>query len=139
MKRLVYGQNKRICEWVGPQIDIQQFDADAVAIGVEEDGVLIAGTVFNNYTGASIDMHVAAISGKRWATPTVLCCAFAYPFAQLKCNRVTGPVREDNLVSRRFVEHLGFKQEGLMRRGCEDGTNLILYGMLREECRWLGV
>jgi RimJ/RimL family protein N-acetyltransferase len=46
-------------------------------------------------------------------------------------------VREDNLDAQRFDEHLGFKREGLVRRGADDGTNLILYGMLKEECRWL--
>jgi hypothetical protein len=27
----------------------------------------------------------------------------------------------------------------LIRMGCEDGTNMILYGMLRSECRWLEI
>jgi RimJ/RimL family protein N-acetyltransferase len=50
---------------------------------------------------------------------------------------VTGLVRVDNIEARRFDENLGFVQEGIIRRGADDGTDMILYGMLKEECRWL--
>lgn len=136
MKTAIYGQEDRVIPWVGYRIDEDEF-GDAVAIGLEEDGELIAGVVFNLYTGPSIMMHVAAEPGRRWLTRDFLYRCFAYPFIQLKCHRVGGLVREDNLDAQRFDEHLGFKREGLVRRGADDGTNLILYGMLKEECRWL--
>jgi len=139
MKSVIYGQDKHVIEWVGARIDENEFGPNAVGIGLAEDGDLIAGVVFNLYTEASICMHVAAAPGKRWMTRDFLWRSFAYPFLQLGCNRVTGLVREDNLEAQRFDEHLGFRREGLIRKGCTDGTNLILYGMLREECRWLGV
>ena len=138
MKNLVYGQDARVRSWVAERIGETLDDAD-VAIGIEENGELIAGVVYNMYTKASICMHVAAIPGKRWMTKEYLWRVFAYPFIQLNCNRVTGFVREDNLVAQKFDEHIGFKREGLIRKGATDGTNFILYGMLKEECRWLGV
>jgi len=138
MKTAIYGQEDRIIPWVGSRIDEDQF-GDAVAIGLEEDGELIAGVVFNLYIGPSIMMHVAAVPGRRWMTRDYLYRCFAYPFLQVKCNRITGLVREDNLDAQRFDEHLGFKREGLIRRGANDGSNLILYGMLKEECRWLEI
>lgn len=139
MKSVIYGQNERVIRWVGARIDEDNFGPGAIGIGLEEEGKLIAGVVFNMYTEASICMHVAAEPGKRWMTREYLWRCFAYPFLQLNCNRVTGLVREDNLEAQRFDEHLGFKREGLIRKGCVDGSNLILYGMLKEECRWLGV
>jgi RimJ/RimL family protein N-acetyltransferase len=139
MKSVVYGQDARVLKWVGERIGELEFSPGAIGIGLEEDGELIAGVVFSMYTKASISMHVAAIPGKRWMTKEYLWRVFAYPFIQLNCNRVTGLVREDNLVAQRFDEHIGFKREGLIRKGATDGTNFILYGMLKEECRWLGV
>lgn len=136
MKTVIYGQDDRVIPWVGHRIDEDDF-GEAVSIGLEEYGELIAGVVFNWYTGPSICMHVAAVPGKRWMTRDYLYRCFAYPFLQAKCNRITGLVREDNLDAQRFDEHLGFKKEGLLRRGADDGSNLILYGMLKEECRWL--
>lgn len=136
---MIYGQDERVLKWVGDRTDEDDFGPGSTAIGLEEDNELIAGVAFNMYTKASICMHVAAMPGKRWMTKDFLWRSFAYPFIQLGCNRVTGLVREDNFVAQKFDEHLGFKREGLLRRACTDGQNMILYGMLREECRWLEI
>jgi RimJ/RimL family protein N-acetyltransferase len=137
MKTTIYGQEDRVVPWVGQRIDEDHFSKDCIALGLEEDGELIAGVVFNWYTGPSIAMHVAAEPGRRWLNRDFLYRCFAYPFLQLKCNRVTGLVRVDNLDAQRFDEHLGFKREGVIRQGAEDKTDFILYGMLKDECRWL--
>jgi RimJ/RimL family protein N-acetyltransferase len=139
MKSVIYGQDERVLKWVGDRTDEDDFGPGSIAIGLEEDNELIAGVAFNMYTKASICMHVAAMPSKRWMTKDFLWRSFAYPFIQLGCNRVTGLVREDNFVAQKFDEHLGFKREGLLRRACTDGQNMILYGMLREECRWLEI
>ena len=137
MKKVIYGEDKRVREWVGAQID-EIYPEHATAIGLEQNGELIAGVVFDHFTGPSVSMHVAAI-GKRWMTKDFLFRCFAYPFLQLQCRRVTGLVRVDNLDAQRFDEHLGFKREGLLRKAAKDGTDYIVYGMLREECRWLEI
>ena len=139
MKTTIYGQEQKIVPWVGQKVDEDRFGEDCVALGLEEDGELIAGVVFNWYTGASISMHVAAEPGRRWLNRDFLYRCFAYPFLQLNCNRVTGLVKVDNLDAQRFDEHLGFVKEGVIRQGADDKTNLILYGMLKSECRWLEI
>lgn len=137
MKSVIYGHDDKVAAWVAERVGADEFGPGTVALGLEEDEKLIAGVVFNMYTKASICMHVAAEPGKRWMTKDFLWRSFAYPFVQLNCNRITGLVRVDNFDAQRFDEHLGFKREGLVRRGCVDGTDMILYGMLREECRFL--
>jgi RimJ/RimL family protein N-acetyltransferase len=63
--------------------------------------------------------------------------AFRYPFEQLCVDRITGLVPARNLEAQRFDEHLGFVLEGRARRALPDGDDLLIYGMLREECRWI--
>lgn len=138
MKTLVYGQDTRVRDWVAERIGEDLSDAN-VAIGVEEDGELIAGVAYNMYTGAAICMNVAATPGKRWTTKEFMYAFFAYPFVQLGCRRVTGLVRASNVVARKFDEHVGFTQEGVLRQAFADGEDAILYGMLKSECRYLGV
>jgi hypothetical protein len=104
---------------------------------VEENGKLIAGVVYNMFTRASVSMHVAAEPGKRWTTKEFMFRFFAYPFLQLNCNRVTGLVRASNEAARKFDEHVGFIQEGVIRQAFEDGEDAILYGMLKSECKWI--
>lgn len=136
MKTMVYGQSERVREWVSERIG-EPFADSAVAIGVEEDGELIAGVVYNMFTGASISMNVAADPSKRWTRKEFMYAFFAYPFIQLKCNRVTALIRRSNLVSKKFSEHVGFVQEGIVRQAFEDGEDAFLYGMLKSECKWI--
>lgn len=137
MKTTIYGQDARVVDFVTSHVDDLEFSGGVNTLGVEQDGELIAGVVFESYTGSSISLHVAALEGRNWLSKEFLFRVFAYPFLQLECNRVTGLVRADNEKAQKFDEHLGFVKEGVMRRGATDGTDYIIYGMLKEECRWL--
>jgi len=137
MKTIIYGQDNRVADFVTSLLSDCEFGKDINTLGVESNGELIAGVIFDGYTGPSISIHVAAVEGKLWLSREFLFRVFAYPFLQLECHRTTALVRTDNLKSRKLVEHLGFVREGLMRRGATDGTDYIIYGMLKEECRWL--
>lgn len=136
MKRIVWDQPERIMQFVAARVGEDCF-RDYTALGLERDGELVAGVLFTNYTHASILMHVASDGSRHWITPAFLGAVFRYPFIQLGCRRVTGLVRADNFAAQRFDEHLGFRREGMMREGTTDGCDLILYGMLKSECRFL--
>jgi RimJ/RimL family protein N-acetyltransferase len=137
MKITVYGEDDIVLPWVAKRLNENNFNEDAVSLGVVQDGKLIAGVVFNMYTESSICIHVAAEPGKHWLSRDFLFRTFAYPFLQLKCNRVTGLVRADNFKAQKLNENLGFVKEGILRCAEKDGTDVILYGMLKDECRWL--
>ena len=107
-------------------------------MGLERDGELQAVAVYNFYTGTDIAMHIAAVPGRRWMTRESVRVAFRYPFVQLGCRRVTGYIASKNADSLRLAQHLGFVREGLKREAAEDGDDLVVLGMLRKECRWLG-
>lgn len=139
MKQLVYGQDDFVCRWMSVRIKGEgDFPKGTPAIGLEENGRLIAGVCYTGYDGTGIMMSVAG-EGKRWLNRAFLRAAFSFPFNSLGVRRVSGLVRVDNLAAQRFDEHLGFKREGLIREGDDDGCDLILYGMLKSECRFLGV
>lgn len=139
MKRIIWDSPARTMLFVAERVGEDCFH-DYGAIGLEENGRLIAGVVYTLYTGehGNIMMHVASDGSRRWMTPAYLSACFRFPFVQMKCRRVTGLVRADNAAAQRFDEHLGFKREGVMRQACNDGMDLIVYGMLKEECRFLG-
>ncbi|UGQ44973.1 GNAT family N-acetyltransferase [Massilia endophytica] len=106
------------------------------AIGLEDEGQLIAGVVFDNYNGASVCMHVAALPGKRWLTREFLWYAFYYPFEELKVRRITGLVAEGNAAARKFDEHLGFRLETRLKDADPTG-DLLVYCMTKADCRFL--
>lgn len=137
MKTTIYDQDARVLDFMAEHLSDCELPADSVTLGVESNGELIAGVAFENYTKTNISIHVAALEGRHWLSKDFLFRVFAYPFLQLGCNRVTGLVRVDNIKAQRLDEHLGFVQEGIIRRGATDGTDYIMYGMLKDECRWL--
>ena len=109
---------------------------DFSALALKQDGAIIAGVIYNHFTGTNIMMHVAAIPGRKWLTRDFLFACFDYPFNQLNVRRITGIVPKKNKEARRFDTHLGFEYEGNMRHALPD-DDMLIYGMLKEKCKWL--
>lgn len=136
-KRIIADDSERVGAFVSKMMGDVEF-ACPRAIGLEEDGELIAGVVYDNYNGASICMHVAAIPGRRWMTREYLWFTFYYPFVQLGVKRITGLVPESNMTARKFDEHLGFELEAILRYAHPDG-DMLVYRMFKEQCRFLDI
>lgn len=104
------------------------------AIGWERNGILTAGVVYTEYSGANI---VTAIALDEPMTRKFLKTAFWYPFVQLRTRRITALVEQSNIKSLRLCKHLGFEFEGSLRQAAADGGDVFVLGMLRGECKWL--
>lgn len=140
-KKLLIQNDERVGDWVKARVPTLELGATPyTGIGLlNEGGQLIAGVVYDTFVGTSIDMHVAAVPGRRWMSRRFLGEVFRYPFMQLGVRRVTGRVPASNEDARRFDEHIGFKLEGVIRKQLPNEEDLLIYGMLKEECRWLKV
>lgn len=143
MKKLVFGKewDERIAEFVAQNIPRlpygDTFKRPYVSLGIAEDDDLIAGCVYRNYYKHDIEMCFA---GKRgWASKSAMRIFFEYPFMQLGVVRVTAVSAKSNKKARKFIEKVGFKQEGKIRRGMDGVDDAFVYGMLYRECKWLGV
>lgn len=106
-------------------------------LGLERDGELVAGVIYEGYNGRNVWMHVGAVPGKRWLVREYLHYCFHYPFVELGCDRLSGYVESSNAEARRFDEHLGFTEEARLQGAARDGGDVILYVMWREQCRFL--
>lgn len=106
------------------------------SIGVERDGHIIAGVIFNQYNTVSASIHVGAKCGSRWCSRSFLKFVFGYAFDGLKLRRLTGIVASGNVKARTFDEHLGFTLEARLKDADPTG-DLLVYRMFREDCRFL--
>lgn len=129
------GQKERLMAWASERTGINYTSGNA--IGVEEDGNLLAVVVFNGWQEPTISAHIASDGSRRWACRQFIRAMFDYPFRQLGCTRITAPIDERNHAARRFVEKLGFVIEGRLRRAVKDGSDRLIYGLLKEDCKWL--
>lgn len=124
-------------DWVKEKLPVSNLNfQNGVSLGIGDDEKLLAAIVYTDYTGYSMQLSIAAES-PRWCSRTALKAIFHYPFNDCNCVRVTACVAKKNTRSRRLVQGLGFKQEGVVRRGFAV-DDLIVYGMLKDECRWIG-
>lgn len=97
-----------------------------------KDGDAIKGVVvFNDYTGANIEMTGV---GRGCWSPSVIRDLARYVFRQLGCRRVTARTAESNATAIRALERIGFQREGIARQWF-DGENAIVYGLLADEQR----
>lgn len=105
------------------------------AIGQEHEGKLIAGIMYDAYTGASIAMH-SRVDDPKHISRQWIWAIFDYPFNRLGVKRVTGLVSTANHKAQETNEHLGWKRETTLADYFPNGDGII-YIMRREDCRWL--
>lgn len=108
------------------------------AVGLERDGELIAGAVYEGFNGHNVWVHLAAVPGSNWMTREYLRYCFHYPFNEMGVQRLSGYVNASNTAARKLNEHFGYQQEAVLKGAAPDGGDVILYVMWRENCRYLG-
>jgi hypothetical protein len=128
--------NERVGNWVTEKAG-GKFYPGNIGFGIEVDGILKAGIMYDSYTGigGSISSHF------RCDDPCIITrkfywMAFDYAFNIAQVNRITNLVNEHNIHSRAITSRLGFTEECTLEKYFPDG-NAIIYRMFRQECRWL--
>lgn len=106
-------------------------------VGLEKDGELIAGVLYEGFNGQNVWAHLAGKPGKRWMNRQFLWYGFHYPFNEMGVKRISGYVNASNTEARRLNEHFGYQEEARLKGAAPDGGDVILYVMWRENCRFL--
>ena len=137
MKKLVIDDRVRVGTWVAQRVGRSVPWTEEGAIGLEQDGELIAGIVITDYSpGVRASMHCAGV-GKRWLNRAFLFAAFDYAFNTLGVKVLVNRVAGDNIASLRFTEHIGFTRLGVIPEAWDGTRDLVLFTMHRTQCRWL--
>lgn len=133
--RLVF-DSQRVFDFVNTLVPLVMVQG-MVGIGLERNGALVAGVLYEGINAHNAWMHVGAVPGARWMTKEYLRACFAYPFTVCGVRAVRGYVDASNLAARRFDEHLGFRQEAVLEGASRDGGDVLIYRMKRSECRYV--
>jgi hypothetical protein len=137
----VYDEDERLVSWAAAMLGRgHRLRGDAKAIGMEVNGILRGVAVFDTFSHNDCLMTVVSDSGKRWVTREFIARALAYPFIQLGFPRITCLVSRNNHESLRFIHRFGgWQLEGTLREAGFDGEDILLYGMLARDCRWVTI
>lgn len=146
---ILYGADALVAAWVsdrlGAQVPTIPFMAFAICADGTPDGpvtdlntiYLVAGVYwYNHHTGPDcFDISVAvATDDVSSGRPASIRRILEYPFGELKVPRITAEINATNERAIRNAEMLGFKREGLKRKAGAGGTDIVVLGLLPEEC-----
>lgn len=105
---------------------------DAQCLAVMNDTKIEGVVAFFNYRWPSIEVAFYC-ENFRWALNRQgIAEVLSYPFKQLNCRRITAIVERKNKRARKMVQRLGFKEEGMLRKGGEFG-DVFIYGLLPDD------
>lgn len=133
--RLIYSTG-RVFAFVSERVPMSVVSG-MQGIGLERDGDLIAGVIYEGFNGHNMWTHIAAKSETPWLTRSYLRAIFAYPFVQCGVGRISGYVEASNTAARKFDEHLGFEQEAVLHGAAADGGDVIIYAMPKSRCKYV--
>lgn len=141
MTKFVFGKSEEMGAWAAAKLPWAQ-DAGVFgpyeAWGILKGDALVGVVVFNNYRAEIGDIELNIISPDgHWGSRTLFATIADYVFNQLKCERISVTLPEHAKRNRDAAEKAGFTVEGTRRRGFPGGSDAIMYGLLKEDCRWL--
>ncbi len=119
-----------VCSRVGhsPSVIFSALEA------VDAGGRIVGMVGFDHWTPGSVQMCVAIES------PHVLRnirAAFDHAFVEKGRRVAIAFVSAANTTALKLYAHLGFRESHRISDGLDDGVDLVLVEMRREECRWL--
>lgn len=137
---IIGGERELVARWMLEKLpEVTELPGGYEAIGIARGGQLIGGCLYTDYRPCrgGGNVHIWGAGEVGWMTRRTIRVVLGYPFEQLKCHRLTATAAKGNRKSRRLLEGLGFQIEGKIRRGFDTRQDMIVYGMLREECGWV--
>jgi RimJ/RimL family protein N-acetyltransferase len=128
---VLYGDDAAVMKFVSERVPGTHYGfGNAKALGVIRNGKMVGGVVFHNFRGHDIEMS-GAFDDPRWCLPQTLRTLFAYPFVQLGCARMTTITSRANHRARKIDKGLGFKLEGVIRKGWDGDNDALVFGHVK--------
>lgn len=119
----------RVLRFVSEQLNTS-FCPPFTALGIERDGEIIAGVIFNVFEKP--DLHIS-VAGHGW-TRAFFRAVGAYVFGQLGYSRMTALTESAEVV--RLAERIGGEIEGCLRSHYGPGRDGFIVGILAGEYKF---
>jgi RimJ/RimL family protein N-acetyltransferase len=122
--------DERVAAFIGRELGFGVYPP-WTAMGIERDGEIIGGVLFNCFEN-NRDVQ-ATVAGKGFGKD-FLTAVGDYIFSQLGYARITVKTEQTSVV--RLAERLGGKIEGTLRSHFGEGRDGIIVGILKEEYKF---
>lgn len=133
MKRVILDRQQAVGDWISAQFGWKPFHADcATAIGIESDGEIVGGFLFEDYRGQSVQIHLVGVGN--WLTRELSEAVHRYVFDELKVTKAMAILDLNNTAIVKLCEHIGFVRESVIKDAGRSG-DMAIYTITRQQCR----
>ena len=133
MSRIV--RDSRVLEFVQSHVGVCH--NPCTVVGLERDGRIIAGALYEKFNGHNVIFHGASDGSKKWATRGFIRELCRHPFVNMGAPRMSTPVASSNEAAIRFDLAMGFEEECRQKSAAHDGSDLVWLVMWKDKCKWL--
>lgn len=122
--------------WLCTKAGVRLWPDQSTNLSFWDDKGLMGGFLFERYTGVGGSMHVHFAGRRGWISRRVLKICAIYAYHQAEVAVLIGLVRSTDVETQKIDERIGFRRVGVIPNYFPD-SDMIVYQMTREECRWL--
>ena len=139
--KVLLGHDRLVANYVNEKIGIDVTGGTPyVGLAItDEVNNFAAGLVVSNFNGISCEVSMASESAT-WARKGILKYIANYIFIKNQCIRCQLVIRKHRSTwrVRKLVQKLGFTLEGTLKRAYDGRDDALIFGLLAENCRFLG-
>ncbi|MBE6452996.1 MAG: GNAT family N-acetyltransferase [Alphaproteobacteria bacterium] len=134
---IVTDYHEQITDWVcfGLGMDKAWLD-NHYTIGFVYQGRLIGGLIYHNIRFGRDVWWTLYTTDKHWCNRRILKFMFSVAFDYFKCKRITVMTTKSNLKCQKLAKDLGFRQEGNLLGYADNGEDIIIMGIQREQSKF---
>lgn len=127
-------QGEKIGYWVAGYLD-RAYAADrSNALGLVRNGEIVAGVIYEQWTGRSLVAHIAVIGRMNREFVRAI---FDYAFNVCDVEKAIVTIASNNAKSIKLVENMGFTEETRIKDAIPGG-DMLIYSLTKPLCRFLG-
>jgi RimJ/RimL family protein N-acetyltransferase len=127
-------EKELVGKWLADQVNQTAPWGSFYAMGVKVGDEVTSGIVFNSFNACNATAHIAAAKVNRDFS-RLLDYGAHYAFNLCRLKRLTGFVEEDNVKALKLDKHIGFVEEGTMKKAGAKGQDVIILVLWPENFR----
>lgn len=133
---MIISDHRIVIPWVSSRCEFVNPGAGSTGLGLVQHGRMVAGVVYDRFTGRSIFASIAIDPG-HYLDREFVWAICDYPFNQLGVERIVVTINSSNAKSVRLAKHLGFVLTASIPGLFYDG-DMLLATLDKSDCKWLG-
>lgn len=132
--KVISDNNGTITKWICYKLNLQtDWLGEYFTIGFFYENRIIGGLIYHDIRPHQDVWWTLYTNDKHWCNRRILRFMFSVAFDYFGCQRISMRTTVNNKKCQKLARQLGFKTEGVLRRYADNGDDVIIMGILKEQ------